>query len=197
MASGGTFTAISGSWVVPTPTSTSATADTYDAAWIGIGGVTSSDLIQTGTLDTVSPNGSVTVTGFYELLPNSAQGIVSLAVSPGDSMSASIAQVAAGQWSLTISDNTTGKSFNKLLSYNSSLSSAEWIEEDPTQSDGTLMPLDNFGKVSFTGGLTTLNGTSLSIADSNASLITMVDKNQAPVATPSTVSGGSFSVTYQ
>ena len=41
MASGSVFKDVSGSWVIPSATSTSTTADSYDAAWIGIGGVTS------------------------------------------------------------------------------------------------------------------------------------------------------------
>lgn len=197
MASGGSFTTVSGSWVVPSPTSTSTTASSYDAAWIGIGGVTSSDLIQTGTANIVATDGSVSTMAFYELLPAAAQNIVSMVVTPGDTMSASITQTGAGQWSLIITDVTTGKTFSKAIAYSSQLSSAEWIEEAPTLSDGSIAPLDNFGTVRFSGGTTTMDGSSLSIAAANAASITMVDKNNKPIAVPSAVSGGMFSVQYQ
>ena len=196
MASGGVFKAVSGSWVVPSATSTSTTADSYDAAWIGIGGVTSSDLIQTGTVNIIAPSGAVTTEAFYELLPDAAQTIVSLTVTVGDTMSAAITETATNQWSLTITDVTTGKSFNKLLAYTSQLSSAEWIEEDPTLSGGTLAPLNNFGTVHFSGGLTKMNDTNVSIEASNAGSITMVNSSSTPIAVPSSLSGGTFSVTY-
>lgn len=197
MASGGTFTAVSGSWVVPSPTSTSTTDNTYDAAWIGIGGVTSSDLIQTGTANEVSPSGTVTTMAFYELLPANAQNIISLTVTPGDTMSASITETGTNVWSLIITDVTTGQSYSKSIAYTSQLSSAEWIEEDPTLSGGNLATLDNFGTVQFSGGHTTMNGSSLSVAASGAASITMVDSANKPIAVPSAVSVGAFSVTYR
>lgn len=190
------YTTVSGGWTVPTATSTLSRA-AYDAAWIGIGGVVSNDLIQVGTMNTVS-HGHETSSAFYELLPRSATTISSLTIAPGDSMSASIAQTASGQWKITITDTTTGASFATTVAYNSSLSSAEWIEEDPSSSFGSLLPLDTFSSVNFTGASTTVSHNSFTAAATDAQPITLVAKStRQPIATPSALSadGQSFTVT--
>ncbi len=196
MATNASFTGISGAWTVPTPTSTSTTADSSDAAWIGIGGITTSDLIQAGTYDTVSPAGVVTINAFYELLPAAATAIVTMTVSPGDQLTASITQTTAGNWTITLTDLTTAQTYTKAVAYTSSLSSAEWIEEVPTYSGGKLATLDNFGTIQFTGGSTIMNGTSTTLAGTNPSSATMVN-NSKPIAIPGGLSGGAFHVTYQ
>jgi hypothetical protein len=56
VATGGTFTSVSGSWIVP---QVNATGTSSDATWVGIGGTTSRDLIQTGTRAVVNSNGQV------------------------------------------------------------------------------------------------------------------------------------------
>ena len=48
-ATNGTFTSVAGSWTIPSPTGTGHT--TVDATWVGIGGVSGTDLIQAGTQD--------------------------------------------------------------------------------------------------------------------------------------------------
>src|SRR5205823_4505153 len=54
-ASGGRYTAVSGTWTVPEFSPESAFG--IDATWVGIGGVRSRDLIQAGTEQTVSGSG--------------------------------------------------------------------------------------------------------------------------------------------
>src|SRR4051812_46343961 len=46
VADSGTYTGVSGSWNVPTPSSSE---DGSNATWVGIGGVDSRDLLQSGT----------------------------------------------------------------------------------------------------------------------------------------------------
>jgi len=178
---------------VPAPTSTG-TSTSADAAWVGIGGVTSDDLIQTGTIDSVSASGQVTVSAFYEVLPEAARIITTMTVSPGDVMSASVTETGTNLWLITITDQTTGKTFSKSLSYTSTLSSAEWIEEDPSTTGNQQMPFDHFGSVSFTSGSTVANGNTTTIAGAGGLPITMLIGG-ATVATPSAVSGGNFTVT--
>jgi hypothetical protein len=206
-ATGGTFTAISGTWTIPSVSA--ATSTEADVMWIGIGGVSSRDLIQVGTQAIVNPGannpGGVSATptyeAWYEVLPQATQQ-VALTVSPGDSISASITQTASSsgntpaQWSVSIRDNTTGQSYQTSLSYNSSLSSAEWIEEMP--SDGSrFVPLDNFGSVSFSNGVATENGSSVTISSANAQMITMVNRAGQTLASSSSLGsdGESFTVT--
>lgn len=194
LATDATFTSVSGSWVVPTATGNGRTV-TADGTWIGIGGVTSSDLIQVGTNDTVRANGQVSSAAFYELLPASATTISTLAVSPGDSMSAVLSEIAAGQWSISITDQTTHQTFTTTVTYSSSHSSAEWIEEDPSFASGGLIPFDNFGSVTFTGAANVLDGKAATIEASNAAPVTLVDASGRPEAVPSALSASSFTVT--
>jgi hypothetical protein len=178
---------------VPSPTG-NGTNTSNDAAWVGIGGVTSDDLIQAGTLDAVSASGQVTVYAFYEILPASARIVTSMTVSPGDVVSTSITETSPNLWQVIITDQTTGQSFSKNISYASTHSSAEWIEEDPSDSSGNLLPFAHFGSIAFTGGTTTAGGSSFTIAGIGAQPITMLS-GHIPVATPSSVSGGNFTVT--
>ncbi|HEY8886157.1 MAG TPA: G1 family glutamic endopeptidase [Candidatus Microsaccharimonas sp.] len=199
ISTGGNFTVVSGTWITPTPTPTSTTVESGDGTWIGIGGITTSDLIQVGTENTISPSGIVSTSAFYELLPASAIGIASLTISPGDTISASITQAFTNQWTISITDVTTGQTFSTSVSYTSSLSSAEWIQEDPSYQDGSLVLLDNFGTVQFSNAMATVNGTTMSAAASNASQITLIGQGGAAGhgGTPSSVNGSSFTVKYQ
>lgn len=198
LATGGSFTAVSGSWVIPTPTATSSTVESGDGTWIGIGGITTADLIQIGTANTISPSGIVTTAAFYELLPAGAVGIASLAVNPGDTVSASIMQLSVNQWAISLSNVTSGRSFSTTVNYTSSLSSAQWIQEDPSYPDGSLVLLDNFGIVQFSNATLVVNGTTMAAAASNVSPITLIGQGGAKGhgGTPSQLNGSSFIVTY-
>lgn len=197
MANSASYTGISGSWTVPQITG-NGTSESDDSAWIGIGGVSSPDLIQTGTLDTVDASGVATYYGFYELLPDSALLIRGFPVSAGDSMRANIQKTGTDTWSISLTDNTTGKNYSTSVTYSSSLSSAEWIEEDPSGNSG-LMPFDKFGSVSFSGGLTVAGGTSENLSQAVANPITLVTNAGTPLATPSalTAGGDGFTVTQR
>lgn len=193
VSNNGTYTSVTGTWTVPQVTTTDHTAT--DATWIGIGGVSSSDLIQSGTQNVVTPAGQVTTTAFYEILPDPSTPITSLTVKPGDSVTATITEQGTGQWSISFKDNNTGQSYQTSVTYNSSVSSAEWIEEAPSNGVSVL-PLDNFGTLPFSNGSTTLNGSQVSISGSNAHAVTMLNNQGQALATPSSLEsdGASFSV---
>jgi hypothetical protein len=195
LATNGSFTAISGSWNVPVATGNGPTTSA-DSTWIGIGGVTTSDLIQIGTQNIISTSGQVTTAAFYEILPSSSQPIAAMTVSLGDSMTASINETSNGQWALSIVDNTDKASYTTNLSYTSSLSSAEWIEEDPSYSFRRQIPFDNFHGAAFTGGSTMDNNASLTIVAASAQPVTMVNSDDQTIAEPSALGsdGMSFSV---
>jgi hypothetical protein len=198
LVTGSNYTSVSGNWVAPSPVATSSSVESADGTWIGIGGVTSSDLIQIGTENTVSPSGAVTTAGFYELLPAGAQTTQLMSVQPGDRLSASITQTAATQWTISMSNITSGQTFSKSVTYNSSFSSAEWIEEDPSYQDGSLVLLDNFRTTQFSNAFTTANGNTLSASAIGASPITLVGSGGATGhgASPGPLSGSSFVVSY-
>jgi hypothetical protein len=79
-ATEGSYTSVSGSWVVPEVKN--ASVGRADAAWVGIGGVESHDLIQAGTQAVVTRRG-VQYQAWYEMLPDVSIP-VPLAVRPGD-----------------------------------------------------------------------------------------------------------------
>lgn len=198
-SSGGTYTAVSGTWTVPVIASS--TADGSDAAadatWVGIGGVTERDLIQAGTEAIPDGSGGVAYRAWYELLPDSST-VVPLDVNAGDVVKTSLSlEPGEGRlWRITIANETSGETYSTDVAYDSSLTSAEWIEEVPA-GVGVDISLDQFGSVAFTGGSTTENGASVSIAGSGAQPITMVNADQATVAMPSSLGadGASFAVT--
>jgi hypothetical protein len=192
IASGGTFTSVSGSWIVP---KVNATGTSSDATWVGIGGVTSNHLIQTGTRAVVNNNGQVSYQAWYEMLPASSRKI-QLPINPGDSITASIAQQSANQWTIFLRDITTGQNYQTNVTYAASLSSAEWIEEMPVLGR-SFIPLDNFGSVQFSALSTVKDGTALTPAQANAQSIVMVNYSDQALAQPSALGsdGASFTVT--
>ena len=134
------FTAVTGSWTVQA-VSRSKKA-TFSSQWVGIDGFNNSSLIQTGT-ESDYYQGSAHYDAWWEILPAAETVIPSLAVRPGDVMSASISRNADGTWTMTISDNSTGGSFTTIQSYSGPQTSAEWIEEAPTVG-GRIAPLAHY-----------------------------------------------------
>jgi hypothetical protein len=193
VATNGPYTSITGTWTVPQVTTSGHTAT--DATWVGIGGVSSNDLIQAGTQNVINPSGQITTTAFYELLPDASVPINSISIKPGDSVTVSITQQSSGQWLISFNDTTTSQNYQTTISYASSQSSAEWIEEAPSNGINVL-PLDNFGTVQFSDGETTRNGSQVSISSSNAHEVTMVNNTGQALATPSALGsdGASFTV---
>jgi hypothetical protein len=131
---GGTYTGVSGTWTVPQPVTSAAGG--VGSTWVGIGGVTGADLIQAGTGESVAL-GRDRFQAWIETLPQVSQQ-VQIAVSPGDSVTVSIVEQGAGSgdWRVSISNNTTGQGYQSSVSYASSESSAEWIQEAPTGAAG-------------------------------------------------------------
>lgn len=191
VATGGTFTGVNGSWAVA-PVAASAGAEA-DATWVGIGGVSSSNLIQIGT-QAITQNGAVSYEAWYELLP-AVSTVIPVTVHAGDSISASLQQEQSNVWLISLTDNTTGQNYSTTVSYTSSLSSAEWIEEMPSDQNG-FIPLDNFGSVSFANAAAVENGTTVTPTEANAFSLTMIANAEQALAVPSPLGadGASFTV---
>lgn len=192
-ATGGSFTAVSGTWSVPefAPDSPIGT----DAAWVGIGGVRGTDLIQAGTQETVSGRGRTMYQAWVETLPQASR-TVPLPISAGDSISISIAQIANGQWQIDFANNTSGKAYQLNVQYRSSLSSAEWVVEAPSARRGQVLPLDAFGTITFSQASAVKDGQTVSVAQAGGRGITMIGRAGRALASPSGLGddGGSFSV---
>jgi hypothetical protein len=156
------FTSVTGTWTQPKVTCTAGNA-TYSAAWVGLGGIAESTqgLEQTGTDADCSATGKPRYFAWYELIPAPAVP-VNLKILPGDTITASVNANAAGIL-VQIKNRTRHTSFTKQLSIAApDLTSAEWIVEAPSAcSQGgrcQVLPLANFGTVSFTRIATIGNG---------------------------------------
>ncbi|GAC1613758.1 MAG: hypothetical protein NVS4B9_00930 [Ktedonobacteraceae bacterium] len=155
----------------------------------------SSDLIQSGTQNIVSPSGEVTTLAFFEMLPDAAQ-LIPVTIRSGDTITVSLTVYAPNQWHLAFQDITSGQEYTTAVHYSSSLSSVEWIEEAPS-SGNNILPLDHFGFVQFSSGSTIAMGKRLNIAQSNAQSIILGSKNGLALARPSPLDrgGASFTIT--
>ncbi len=170
-ATNGTFTGVSSTWTVPKINGST----TYgaDAAWIGIGGVDTPDLIQAGTQGIVDMDGQVIYQAFFETLPYPSEPL-GIDVNAGDSVTIAITQKTPGNWQIAFKDNTTNKSIHFTKTYDSSLSSADWIEEAPS-GVRRVMPLDNFGVIHFQNAAAVKDGHTVSLAQTNAKPLAMGD----------------------
>lgn len=133
------------------------------------------------------------------------QVISSLTIKPGDSMSASVVyNSSTSQFVLTISDNTSGKTFSidetssAVQNPTASRESAEWIVEAP-QVGGSIATVANFGSVTFTNASATINGVTGPINDSawqSAAIDIEVGRTVYDTTSVLIASGTSFVVTY-
>jgi Peptidase A4 family len=164
---GQSFSSVSGSWTEPSVSASSGPG--YSSFWVGLGGASpkSQALEQIGTSADVV-NGKPRYSAWYELIP-APETKISMAVHPGDAISASVT-VNGTNVTMSLSDQTTGKSVTEALqTSNTDTSSAEWIAEAPSAPapDGKLqiLPLANFGAVTFTQASATAGGHTGSISD--------------------------------
>lgn len=201
-------TSVQGSWTVPTATGNRRTT-AYSSFWVGIDGFSSNTVEQIGT-DSDIRNGRAVYYAWYEFYPNPMYQITALSISPGDVISATVTyQATSNTFTVSITDTTKTTSWTSSPTAVSGAteSSAEWIAEAPSSYFGVL-PLANFGKVSFGYDSTSVVGTcSATIGTvtgyigsfgSAVQEITMVNRRGAVKALPSTLSsdGSSFSVTW-
>jgi hypothetical protein len=187
---------VSASWTVPEvqPSENS----TFSGLWVGIGGYGEKTLIQTGT-EQEYINGRVFYYAWYELLPDYLVRIPNLRIRPGDTISASIGLISenANTWSIEISDVTRGQHFEKVVVYNSSRLSAEWIVERPKVND-TITTLADFGNVTFTECEAIIDGFTGAIGNFSYTQLLMVGADENHLVSVSSLDGdgSSFTVSY-
>ena len=152
-AHGTSYKSVQGSWVQPRATCVRGT-QTYSSYWVGIGGYseTSQALEQIGTEVDCGTFGRVSSTAWYELVPAPSMP-VSLAVSPGDQMQASVA-INGNAVTMTLTDVTRHQGFRRIVRTSTlDQSSAEWIVEAPSEcisaNSCQTLPLADFGSAAF------------------------------------------------
>jgi hypothetical protein len=191
-ARGGTFTSVAASWTVPRLALDGPFG--ADATWVGIGGLRTRDLIQAGTQQTASGNSTTSYQAWIETLPDVSHP-VPLTVLPGDTVTVSVDQQAGDMWLISFANLTSGESLQQPIQYASSVSSAEWIEEAPF-ARRRVLPISQFGSLTFTSASAVRDGQSLTPADLNARAISLVDESGRTVAVPSPLipDGSGFTV---
>ena len=184
----GSFTSVSSSWAQPAVTC--GAAGTFSSFWVGLDGDGTPTVEQTGTEADCS-QGAASYQGWYEIFPN-APVFFPDPVRPGDAMSATVVSDGDGTFTLTLGDATQGwTQTTQQAEAAAQLGSAEVIAEAP--SNGSVLPLADFGTVSFNGATVD----NAPIGDSaNLSELIMESAAGTVLATPSALADGSaFSVT--
>jgi hypothetical protein len=184
----GSFTSVSASWAQPAVSCGG--TDTFSAFWAGLDGDGTPTVEQTGT-EADCNQGTASYQGWYEIFPN-APVFYPDPVQPGDGMSASVLADGNGIFTLTLRDATQGwTQATQQAGPGAQLGSAEVIAEAP--SNGTVLPLADFGTVNFTG--VTVDDAPIG-TDANLSELTLSAPDGTALATPSALTAGNaFSVT--
>ena len=193
-ARGGTFTSVSGTWTVPEIALDSPFG--ADAAWVGIGGLRSRDLIQAGTQQVVSGTGSVTYQAWVEKLPEVSQP-VPLTVLPGHTVTISIDQQAPDTW-LISSDQCHHRpdpATHRKLSVLAQLGRVD--SGSAVRAATSAAALGSLARSTSAPHRPSKTARRSRLADLGARAISLIDDNRRALAVPSPLGldGASFSVT--
>ncbi|MBO0767439.1 MAG: hypothetical protein J2O48_02015 [Solirubrobacterales bacterium] len=189
----GPYHSVSSSWTQP-GANCDATPDAAASFWVGLDGKGTDTVEQTGTTAECD-GGSPSYYGWYEMYPDAPISYPG-PVAPGDQMSASVNTDGNGNFQLTLADNTQGwtKTTNES-GQNYQLGSAEVIAEAPQASDGSTVPLTDFGSVQF--GASSVDGQSLA-STPGLEPITLVGDDGTTKAQPGGIANdGDFGVNWE
>lgn len=195
-ASGSSYTSVSGSWTVPNISTNQRNA--VAAQWVGLGGASTSDLLQMGTIEDIE-NGQPVAKVFWEKLPDAAQNIMSVPF--GSTISVNISKSSDSTWNLTFTtsssdSDTQTKTISATLdsSYEQGVgASAEWISEDPSTESGQLYPLANMGTVKYQSA--EVNGQALNAEGNTVEPVAMISGNKTILIYPSALGADGESFT--
>lgn len=148
------FDQVSGGWRVPSATCATASAETFSAAWVGLGGWNGRQQIEQIGTDTncIPPSSGLASVAYanawWEIYPAPRQ-LLDRSPAPGDYVEAAVT-VRGHEVTLRLVDETAHWSFvHRTRVVSAALSSAEWIIEDPTTAcDIGSCPLEPFASFS-------------------------------------------------
>jgi hypothetical protein len=194
----GTVSDVKASWKVPAVDCRSTPAAEV-GVWVGIDGVFSTTVEQTGTASNCA-GGQAYYYAWLQVYPAAAR-TSAMPIAPGDAISAEVKAVGHSRYQLTLNDLTSGRGFSvQRDSPDGSRDSAEWVVEAPDIGD-QYAQLANFGAMAFTAASATIAGQAGSINGPGwmASRISMTDDSGLVRAGPSplTAAGDGFTVTWQ
>ena len=165
---GSDFTQVQGSWIV-TPVNCKKTPNSDSSEWVGIDGWSSNTVEQIGT-DADCNGKTPFYYVWYEFFPLNTVVISDVSIAPGDKFSASVTYDGDNEYTVSITNDTTGQSFSKEVKFKGAdgsgapkRNSAEWIEE----MDGN--ELSDFGVDPFGEFYTGVSGGTDSATDSTTS----------------------------
>ncbi|KAF9477026.1 glutamic protease [Pholiota conissans] len=168
--SGQTFTTVTGTFKVPTPSGTGAAS-----AWVGIDGDTAQNSILQSGVDFTVSGGRVSYQAWFEWFPNFAIDFNNFPISSGQTITVTVHATSKTAGTVVMTNVSTGKTITQAVSAPSSSAAlagqnAEWIVED-FEEGGSLVTLTNFGSVTFTGA--TASTASQSVGVTGATIIDM------------------------
>ncbi len=193
VAQGKTYSGVSGRWIVPDVGPGPGASTAADATWVGLGGVSSDDLIQAGTQALVAGH-QVIYEAWIELMPEPSTPIP-LDIEAGDEVAVSIQKISPGRWDIAIDNHTSGDSYHTQVAYRSEGTSAEWVEEMPAVMDGSFIPLSDFGTTRFLSAAARVGTSTVGVAQAGGSALSMINGAGDVLAAPSVLGvGSSFTV---
>lgn len=155
------FSDVTATWVQPKASCAGAKSAAYSAFWVGLGGfaTSSSALEQVGTETDCTSGGKPLYFAWYEIVPSPSVRI-NLKINAGDTITTAVV-VNGSDVLVQVKDRTRGTNFIRhLTDMSPDVSSAEWIAEAPSECFTTcqVLPLANFGSVSFSRIAAVANG---------------------------------------
>jgi Peptidase A4 family len=200
-----TFSDVTGSWRQPKARCVKGRIDAA-AFWVGIGGFdeASTALEQLGTTAQCNSHGTATYFAWWEIVPAPSVR-VSMKIRPGDRLTGAVL-VSGPKVTMSLKNLTRQTRFSKTVTLAQPLdvSSAEWIAEAPSSCTVSgvcqVVPLTNFGSVTFTKAAASANAVSGTIADPTwlatpVQLIT--DESAGAVPGALSADGRSFKISWQ
>ncbi|KAF8444749.1 acidic protease 1 [Boletus edulis BED1] len=183
----GTFTTVTGTFTVPTP---SGSAGSAASAWVGIDGDTCQNaILQTGIDFTVDGG----YDAWYEWYPDYAYDFTGISISAGDVIKTTVTATSTTSGTAVIENLTNGQTVTQHLTSSYALcgQNAEWIVED-FEENGALVPFADFGTVTFSGA--SASGPGGTYTPSGATEIDI--EQNGKVLTSVSTSGSSATVKY-
>ncbi|EJT97834.1 hypothetical protein DACRYDRAFT_71502, partial [Dacryopinax primogenitus] len=153
---GGTYTAVTGTFTVPTPSEPVGGLGHYGAsAWVGIDGYSCGIILHTG-VDFMVHNGIVSYGAWYEWYPDAWHDFPNISFSAGDEVRVTVTATNTTSGTAVIENLTTGETVTQDITSSSALcqKNAEWIVEDYSVG-GSFIQFANFSSVTFTNAVAT------------------------------------------
>jgi len=176
-ATGSTYTSVSASWVQPAVTCSS--GDQYSAFWVGLDGYSSSTVEQTGT-EADCDGKTAQYYAWWEMYPGASveYSTSTYPVKANDHFTASVTYTSPNSFTLTIDDTTepwANPATTTQILNGAARSSAEVIAEAPCcTAFGQILPLADFGTVSFANAVDTAGSATTPTALGSASGLTEI-----------------------